>query len=297
MMIDAHCHTWGENTDELPWVGGLPPEHTYSDKPYTHQQHVSNMEELGIDKSVIVSIGTMLYEQSRANEYMMRSLEAHPDRLFGASVVNCYDDEGNVLEEDALRKNTARAIGHNRLLGVRLLSIAPDNDITQGVDPENEWNTDDRLNPLFDVVSEVGKCVYIFPSYEQLPLVSEVASNHPNLDIVVDHMAWPDEDASPDEKPWATFRDLSDYESVHVKISSLAEYSEDGWPYQDLYPYIQNLLDWFGRERLIFGSDYPYNDPWGSYEELVTWFDEADFLSNQDKEWLTHRSFTDLHGM
>jgi L-fuconolactonase len=71
--------------------------------------------------------------------------------------------------------------------------------------------------------------------------------------------------------------------------------SEDGWPYRDLYPFIQNLLDWFGNERLMFGTDYPQNDPWSTYQEVVTWPQEADFLSARDLSWLHYRTFETLY--
>lgn len=51
------------------------------------------MDAGGVDESVIVT--TPLYGRGvRANEYTMRSIEAHPDRLYGVGLLEFFADTG-----------------------------------------------------------------------------------------------------------------------------------------------------------------------------------------------------------
>jgi L-fuconolactonase len=289
--IDSHTHTLGHDTDELPRVGGFGADHAYSDKAYTHHDLIEDMEKTGVDEAVVVSIGTLMYESERANEYMMRSIEAYPGKLWGVSAVEYYDSGGSVLPEESLRANIKQAVGHDRLLGVRMLASSPKNDFSQGVDPESEWILNEKLEPVYDELVNRNKTLHVLCKPQQLRLIAELADRNPSLDIVVDHLAWLNEETSPDSGPWTDFERVAEHPNTYAKIASLGMNSGSGWPYEDLYPYIRNLLDWFGSDRLLFGTDYPYNDPWASYEELATWPQEADFLSARDLSWLHYRTF------
>lgn len=284
-LIDTHTHTWGEDTAELPWLEPVVPPRW--EGPYTHVDLVADMDRIGIDASVIVT--TPLYGRGvRANEYTMRSIEAHPERLYGVGLMDFFGDP------DAVRAALRRVVGHDRMLGVRM-HAALDYDDPTTLTPHADWILDDRLAPFWDEAAALDTCVFIFPKSPQLSYVEQLADAHPDVTLVVDHMAWPDEETSPDEPPWTDFETLADHENVYAKVSSIPRSSSEEWPYRDLYPYVRNLLSWFGPERLMLGSDYPWMDDWASYEECLSWIDGVDFLSDRDRAYLTHRTFEELH--
>lgn len=286
-FVDTHTHAWGVDTTELPWQADVvPPEW---EGPYTHSDLLEDMDAAGVDESVIVTTPT--YGRGRrANEYTMRSIEAHPDRLYGVGLMDFFDDENTV------RESVRRVVGHDRMLGVRMHAPFEYAEIPTELDRTADWIADDALEPVWDELARQDAALFIFPKADQLPLVADLAADHPDVPVVIDHMAWPDETTDPEEAPWTEFQAVADAPNTYVKISSLPRSAEDPWPYPDLHGYVRNLLEWFGADRLMLGSDYPWMDSWASYEECLSWIEEAEFVSARDLAALSYRTFDSLHG-
>jgi L-fuconolactonase len=285
-LIDTHTHAWGRNTTELPWQAELlPPEWT---GPYTHRDLCGDMDRLGIDESVVVT--TPLYGRGRrANEYTMRSIEAHPDRLYGVGLVDFFGDE------DRVRRDVRRVTGHDRMLGVRMHAALTYEEYPTELNRTGDWITSPELDPVWDELAQSDDALFVFPKADQLTMVADLAAEHPEVTIVVDHMAWPDETTTPETEPWTAFRRLADHDNTYVKVSSLPRSAGKPWPYPDLHGYVRNLIEWFGPERLMLGSDYPWMDRWGSYEKCLSWVEEVEFLSSRDLAYLSYRTFESVH--
>lgn len=285
-VIDAHTHAWGPDTDELPWTEPvLPPEWT---GPYTRSDLIGDMDRIGVDQAVIVT--TPLYGRGpRANEYTMRCLEAHPDRLFGVGIMPFYEPAENA------RTRAARIVGHDQVLGIRMHAAFTYEPIPTEPDRTADWITDDDHTPILNELVDREKALFIFPKADQLDLVLTLANRHEDLSIIVDHMAWPDEQTDPDEPPWNAFQSLAQRSNIYVKISSLPRSANEPWPYPDLHEYVRNLIEWFGPERLMLGSDYPWMDSWASYADCLNWVDTLECLSRRDRAFLSYRTFENLH--
>ena len=117
------------------------------------------------------------------------------------------------------------------------------------------------------------------------------------MTVVVDHMAFPDETTAADEAPWTDFEALAGRSNVAVEVSSLPRSAESEWPYPDLHGYVRYLLEWFGPERCMLGSDYPWMDDWASCDECLSWVAELETLSARDLSYLSGRSFASVHGV
>lgn len=286
--IDTHTHAWGADTDELPWRAAvLPPGW---DGPYTHRDLVADMDVAGVDESIVVT--TPLYGRGvRANEYTMRAIEAHPDRLYGVGLMDFFGDPEQV------RANFRRVVGHDRMLGVRMHACLSYEEYPTELDPTADWILDDNLTPVWQEAANANAAVFVFPKAQQLSMVERLADEHPDVQLVVDHMAFPDETTTMDGSPWSDFESLAEHDNVAVKVSSLPRSSEVGWPYKDLHGYIRNLLEWFGADRLMLGSDYPWMDDWADYETCLSWVEEVSFVSARDLSYLAYRTFEEVHGV
>ena len=286
-FVDTHTHAWGADTDELPWQDEmLPPKW---EGPYTARDLIADMDGAGVEESVVVT--TPLYGRGvRANEYTMRAIEAHPDRLWGVGLMDFFRDD-----PAQVRADLRRVVGHDRMLGVRMHACLAYAEHPSELDRTADWITDDALEPVWAEAAALDATVFVFPKAEQLSMIADLADDHPDVSIVVDHMAFPDETTDPDESPWTDFESVAEHENVAVKVSSLPRSAEGEWPYADLHGYVRNLVEWFGSERLMLGSDYPWMDDWASYEDCLSWVEEASFLSARDLSYLTHRTFERVH--
>ncbi|MFA9518566.1 amidohydrolase [Halopenitus sp. H-Gu1] len=288
-FIDSHTHTWGADTAELPWsVESLPPGWNGS---YTAHELIADMDAASVDEGVIVT--PPLYGRGiRANEYTMRSLEAYPDRLWGVGLMDFFGSD-----PQQVRADLRRVVGHDRMLGVRMHACLRYDEHPSELDRTADWILDDDLDPVWTEAARQETSVFIFPKAEQISMIETLAQRHPDVTIVVDHMAYPDDRTDPTTEPWTDFEALAEHANVAVKVSSLPRSSETGWPYEDLWEYLRYLLEWFGPERLLLGSDYPWMDDWASYEECLNWIEEVTFLSARDLSYLSSRSFDRVHGV
>ncbi|WP_227377659.1 amidohydrolase family protein [Haladaptatus halobius] len=286
-FIDTHTHAWGTDTEELPWQAEvLPPGW---DGPYTARDLITDMNSNGVDESVVVT--TPLYGRSiRANEYTMRAIETFPNRLWGVGLVDFFQND-----PEQVRADLRRVVGHHRMLGVRMHACLEYAEYPTELDRTANWILDDALETVWEEAMALDTSVFIFPKAEQLPMIKEIAEEHPGVQFVIDHMAFPDETTAPDTSPWAAFESVAECENVAVKVSSLPRSAKYEWPYKDLHGYVYALVEWFGSERLMLGSDYPWMDDWASYEDCLSWIEEASFLSARDISYLSHRTFERVH--
>lgn len=96
----------------------------------------------------------------------------------------------------------------------------------------------------------------------------------PNLRVVIDHL--PQLDPPPDPKVRreldANLGELGKRPQVYVKVSEVLR-RVDGQVHHDLdfyRPRLDELWNIFGPERLMYGSDWPNSDHWGSYAEVLS---------------------------
>lgn len=96
----------------------------------------------------------------------------------------------------------------------------------------------------------------------------------PNLRVVIDHLPHleiPKNRASRNSYE-ADLRELGKRPQVYVKISEVLQRVNGRVPLDLSFyrPVLDHLWDTFGPDRLIYGSDWPNSDPWGSYEQVLS---------------------------
>lgn len=92
----------------------------------------------------------------------------------------------------------------------------------------------------------------------QLPAALAWVDRHPSLRIVLDHIAKPVVKGSPSRDWQAQIFDLARRSNVFCKFSGVVtEVPGWNWTPQLLRPYFDAVLEAFGPDRLMFGSDWP----------------------------------------
>ena len=281
-LVDTHTHAWGPDTAELPWhAPELPPGWS---GPYTHDDLLKNMDDVGVDEALLLPT-TIYGRDERANEYTIRALEAHPQRLWGIGVLEYF------ASESVLRERTRRLLAHDRMLGIRFHACFEYGETPGEMDRSADWIAEDALDPLYDELGNHDASVFVLAKPEQYEMLDSLAAAYPDVQFVLEHMGWPDETTAPDEPPWTDIQRLATHDNVLVKVSAVAGIADDDWPYDDAAGYVTQLLSWFGPERLVLGSDYPWLDETATYEQAISWPEQADYLSARDLSYLSHRTF------
>ena len=96
----------------------------------------------------------------------------------------------------------------------------------------------------------------IFP--DQIKYAVQLAAKYPNQKFVINHIAKPN---IKDQQivDWAKdMRALADHKNVYCKVSGMVtEANWKGWNKTDFTPYFDVIVNSFGADRIMFGSDWP----------------------------------------
>ena len=100
---------------------------------------------------------------------------------------------------------------------------------------------------------------------EHLAMIVKLAARHPDLTIVLDHLAKPDI-AGHGWEPWASLiAEVAAQPNVSVKISGLNIASGPEWTWRDWLPYVDHAVEQFGSGRVMLGSDWPVSTLAGDF--------------------------------
>lgn len=103
----------------------------------------------------------------------------------------------------------------------------------------------------------------------------DLARRLPEVSFVLDHAGKPDI-AHGVWEPWATWiTALAALPNVAVKLSGLVTEAAPGWTPADVLPYARHVLDVFGPDRVMFGSDWPVCTLAASYAQVLALAEEA----------------------
>ena len=109
--------------------------------------------------------------------------------------------------------------------------------------------------------------ILIFP--HQLGATLEFVKKFPNQKFVIDHIAKPYiKDGFFDG--WAAMiKEVANYENVSCKLSGMiTEADFNTWTEQQIHPYMEVVLNSFGVERTMYGSDWPVCLVAGNYTRV-----------------------------
>ncbi len=109
-------------------------------------------------------------------------------------------------------------------------------------------------------------CIY----HQQMGDAIELAERCPKVNIVLDHIGKPGIAAGYRE-PWRTqMAKLARLPNVSCKISGVVtEADHSTWAVEQVVPYVREVIDAFGFERVMFGSDWPVVNLAASFGEWI----------------------------
>lgn len=113
------------------------------------------------------------------------------------------------------------------------------------------------LDSLMAKLAELGLYAQIQVENDQLlallPLISRTRTQ-----LLIDHSGRPDVTAGIEQPAFKALLALAGQQRTFVKLSGLAKFSQHPFPFEDGWPYLQRLLQEFGAENCLWGSDWPF---------------------------------------
>jgi L-fuconolactonase len=144
--------------------------------------------------------------------------------------------------------------------------------------PDDRWIESPELTPAVHALIKHDLAFDALIFSRHVPSLKVFAARFPELRIVVDHGAKPQiKEGKEGDMAWQSWADgivelAALPQRLHCKLSGLATEAAPDWTVATLKPYVDHLLEHFGPERLMWGSDWPVLNLNGDYAH---WFDAA----------------------
>ncbi|MEU9669202.1 amidohydrolase family protein [Streptomyces bobili] len=249
-IVDAHHHVWDLSVRDQDWING--PELAPLRRDFTLAELWPKARAAEVTATVLVQTITVAEETP---EFLV--LAASSDLVSG--VVGWTDltapDVADALA--GLREGP----GGEYLVGIRHQ--------VQG-EPDPRWLVRPDVLRGLTAVAEAGLVYDLVVKPHQLGASAEAAAHLPELIFVLDHLGKPPI-AYGELEPWAEeIRRFADLPNTVCKLSGLVTEADWGsWTTEDLQPYADTVLDAFGPDRLMFGSDWPVCRLAADYVEVI----------------------------
>ncbi|MFI9596690.1 amidohydrolase family protein [Nonomuraea sp. NPDC052265] len=240
-MIDCHAHLW-DLDGGYPWITPESPHH----RPFTAGDLAEAGDGLGLT-------GTILVEASRGDRgetWRLRDLRLrHPDLIAG--------HVGNLNVHAGVEPSRFR----------NLMDGARPNGMRLG---GPSWEaTPASARALVPVLAELGVALELNLHAAAVGVAAEVAARHPALTVIVDHLGNPPNLLAADPGEWREHvRRAARTPNVIMKISGLLT-QQHGAPPGRVAGLVTHVIEAFGPDRCVVGSDWPICLPRGSRAESL----------------------------
>jgi predicted TIM-barrel fold metal-dependent hydrolase len=247
-VIDAHAHVFDRAAISPRGVDALVP----ADRTATIEGFTERLARIGAHRAVLVPL-------DHHDEYVAGCIAAEPDRFRAVAVAG--EVELGRTDRDPVEALRAR------LEAMPAVAVR-----TQWLGDPGDDLEDSPAMPMLRELADRGLVLWSYLPPEQAPLLEPLIRALPTLRIVLNHFGFTPNGMRVDAagRPWfasgitadaeARVLRLADHEPVHLMVSGHYALSHEAPPYADLAAVTGRLLDAYGTERAMWGSDFPWID-------------------------------------
>ena len=242
MRIDAHHHLWRIARGDYGWLTPALPA-LYRDFDTADLQPLLRAANIG---------ATILIQAAPTEAETDYLLAIARQTTWIAGVVGWTD-----LAAPDARARIARLAGMPRLVGLRPM--------LQDI-PDPAWILKPEADAGLAAMAEHGLIFDALARESQLSAIVQLARRFPSLSIVLDHAGKPVMNGLPSRNWQRAVDELAAPSNVSVKLSGLLTEAPAGASLELFAPYVDKLLESFGPERILWGSDWPVLTMAGDYQ-------------------------------
>ncbi|MCC7355006.1 MAG: amidohydrolase [Anaerolineae bacterium] len=264
MIIDTHTHLFSADFARYPLAD---PKATY--RPVTDgsvERLRAQMDEAGVDRALDISPGFYRWDV----RYALDILQKHRSWLAVGVLVDPRSPDGPQRLERYVREYGVSGLRiHGRI-----------NDLGPYDDP--------ATTPLWAKAAELGITLDACAALDEYPQIAKRAVEFPHLRIILDHCGYISPGIDPEEPNLGPVVAMARYPNVYAKLTFFGSASKGEYPFTDVHWMAREIINAFGPERCMYGSNFPtvqYNAKM-SYRQTVQLVAEVLDLSPQERKWI-----------
>jgi L-fuconolactonase len=251
MRIDAHQHFWHYQPDTHGWISD---EMSVLRKDFMPEELKTPLADFSFDGSVVVQANEIYAE----NDFLLDIAQKHNYIKGIVGWINLLDPNAEI-----------------KMIALKSIpSIVGFRTIMQGSPDEKYLG-----NKLFyENVKRLASFDYTFDLLvhnNQLDSLIRFTDKLPDNRFILDHLGKP-AIKNKEYKEWKTeIKILAANPNMYCKLSGMTTEADlKNWTYNDLYPYMEIAAEYFGLDRICFGSDWPVCLAAGSFATTYSVVDQ-----------------------
>lgn len=234
MRIDAHQHFWHYHPHTHSWIS--------DDMAMLKKDFLpADLEKLLVQNDFQGCVAVQAAQREEETGFLVELSKNHP---IIKGIVGWVDLRARDIEERlSYFFNTPIIKGFRHVV-----QDEPDDQFMLRSDFKNGLGHLEKHGFTYDIL--------IFP--KQLGAALKTIKEFPHQKFVVDHIAKPPIKTGEIAAWKRTLQSIAAHDNVMCKLSGMVTEADwSSWTYNDLHPYMDVVLDAFGPERVMFGSDWP----------------------------------------
>ena len=275
-IVDAHHHLWNLNKIHYPWLMARGVARFFGDPTPIQQDYLvadflDDVGDLPVTSSVHIQVGADSSDSIAETRWLQSEAQRTPLGIPNAIVAFCDLADGNADKILDAQAESGNLRGIRQIVG---LSPAEDAKSGRGALLDNSiW-----IDNLARLPSRhLSFDLQLIPA--QLPAVSKVLAKIPDLRVALCHCGSPHDQTEDGLAFWRKgLARLAELPNVYCKLSGFCMF-EQNWDDERVRKTALTAIDIFGVDRCMFGSNFPveklyvsYNDLYSSYLDIAAEF-------------------------
>ena len=244
-IIDTHLHLIYPDHLTYPWLAGAPA----INKPWTAEAYWAEAKPLGITAALHMEVDVAEPDIIPETQFVLGL-----PGIAGA-IAACRPESPDFPDQ----LKTLLAAGNTRIKGLRrILHEVPDEVSAPALFSDNLL-----LLAQHDLTFDL--CLRA----DQLHLGVDLITRVPEITFILDHCGNPDINGLGLD-PWRqSLKAVAALPNVACKISGIVNHCDPDWTSETLRPYVEHVIECFGWDRVVWGSDHPVVTKTGSLTRWV----------------------------
>jgi len=236
-LLDTHQHLVYRDVANYSWAKDIPPLATDN---FTVENYLKLTEGLGIGGTLFMETGVDDPDYQNEAKYVQK-LSDNPNNGIKGLIVSIRpeDDSFDAWFNETLQMNVS---GYRRIL-----HVMPD-----------ETSQTQTFRDNVKKIGKAGKPFDICYLPTQLSIAYDFAKDCQEVNLVLNHCGVPSIAAGEIDQWGKDIKKLAELPNVYCKLSGLMAYCAPGTSSQEtIQPYVDHVLETFGPNRMVWGSDWP----------------------------------------